>query len=80
MQTFSVDERRALKLIAAARSSGCTDRALTDRGFSLEFLARLVRADLAHVKVERVGSGHTADIICRLRLTSAGKRVMAQSA
>lgn len=80
MQTVSIDERRALKLIAAARSTGCTDHALTARGFSLEFLARLVRADLAHVKVERIGSGHTADIVCRLRLTAAGKRAVTNSA
>lgn len=82
MQTISADERRALKLIAKAQSTGgCTERLLTDRGFSLEFLAGLVRSNLASVAaVERIGSGHTADIVCRLRITRAGKRAVAHGA
>jgi hypothetical protein len=81
MPTITADERRALKLIATAQSTGCTERLLTDRGFSLEFLAGLVRSNLASVAaVERVGSGHTADIVCRLRITGAGKRAVAHRA
>ena len=80
MQTISANEHRALKLIAAAWTS-CTERPLTDRRFSLEFLAGLVRANLASVvAVERTGSGHTADIVCRLRITGAGKRAVAERA
>jgi len=78
MHTVSTNERRALELIAAADSTGCAEHLLTDRGFSLEFLAGLVRANLARVAaVERVGSGRTADIVCRLRITAAGKQAVA---
>jgi hypothetical protein len=72
MKSISTEECRALKTIAAAKSTGCTEHVLIACGFSLEFLAGLVRAGLADVSAERVGSGRTADVVCRMWVTDTG--------
>jgi hypothetical protein len=73
--TATFDEHRALKLISA-QSSGCPEHLLIAGGFSLEFLAGLVRSGLAGVISERGGSGTTADTVFRLSITKRGKQAL----
>jgi hypothetical protein len=75
LATVTHDEHRALELIAA-ESDGCREHLLVALGFSLEFLAGLVRSGLAGVTAERAGSGPTVDIAFRLWVTKRGMQAL----
>jgi hypothetical protein len=70
------DERRALELIAT-ESTGCPEHLLVARGFSVEFLAGLVRSGLADVVAERVNSDRSTDTVFRLWTTERGWQAVA---
>jgi hypothetical protein len=71
----SFDEHRALELISA-QSTGCPEHLLIAGGFSLEFLAGLVRSGLVGVTSERCGSKATADMVFRLSVTKRGMQAL----
>jgi hypothetical protein len=73
--TTSFDEHRALELISA-QSTGCPEHLLIAGGFSLEFLAGLVRSGLAGVTSERGGSKATANMVFRLSVTKRGMQAL----
>jgi hypothetical protein len=70
-RTIMPDERRALELIAT-ESTGCPEHLLVACGFSVEFLAGLVRGGLADVMAERVNSDRGTDTAFRLWTTERG--------
>jgi len=74
----TADQRRALTIIAKSGLAGCTEHLLLAHSFSLEFLAGLVRDGFASVTPERARAGGKMIVICRLRLTDAGTRVMSR--
>jgi hypothetical protein len=74
--TITPDESRALELIAA-ELTGCPERLLVARGFSVEFLAGLVRSGLADVTAERVISDGSTDTVFRLWITERGRHALA---
>ena len=49
------DHRRALELLAAS-PDGCTEAIMVAHGFTIDFLADMVRAGIAAAKVERVAA------------------------
>ena len=68
--------RRALELLAAS-PDGCTESILLAHGFTLEFIVDLVRTGLATAETEHVLAGSRAFEIERVRITDAGRRVLA---
>ena len=50
------DRRRALELLASCRDDGCTEAIMVAHGFTIDFLADMVRAGIAAAKVERVAA------------------------
>jgi hypothetical protein len=73
---ITTDERRALEFIVA-ELTGCREHLLVARGFSLEFLAGLVRGGLAGVTAERVISDGSTDTEFRLWTTERGRQALA---
>jgi hypothetical protein len=74
--TITPDERQALELIAA-ELTGCPERLLVAHGFSVEFLAGLVRSGLADVTAEHVNSDRSTDAVFRLWVTERGRQALA---
>jgi hypothetical protein len=72
---IALNERRALELIAT-ESAGCPEHLLVARGFSVEFLAGLVRSGLASVTAELIGSDATAETGFRLWITKRGMQAL----
>jgi hypothetical protein len=64
------DERRALETIIAAEPTGCPEHLLIAGGFTVEFVASLVRSGLASVVAERTGA------MFRLWATERGRQAM----
>jgi hypothetical protein len=67
--------RRALTVLAGA-PEGCTEAAMMAHGFSLGFLADLVRDGLARERGEWVMKGKREAPQVRLSITDAGRRVL----
>jgi hypothetical protein len=72
------DRRRALELLAASRD-GATEAVMRAHGFTVEQMVELVRAGLASATAERVVAGGKAMEIARVRITEAGRQVLAKS-
>jgi hypothetical protein len=72
--TLTPDERQVLELIAA--ESAYPEHVLLARGYSVYFLADLVRSGLASVTAEHVGSGPTACTVFWLCLTNRGRQAL----
>jgi hypothetical protein len=61
--------------MARCGKQGCTEAMMVAQGFSVEFLAELVRDSLASATAERVMAGDKQIEIARVRLTrGAGAR------
>jgi hypothetical protein len=73
--TITPDERWTLELIAA-ELTGYPEHLLVARGFSVEFLAGLVRRGLAGVTVEHVNSGRSTRPAFRLWITERGRQAL----
>jgi hypothetical protein len=71
------DRRRALELLATS-PNGCTEAVMLAHGFTVDFLAEIVRAGLATAKVERVVAGGRTIETVRIRITEAGRRALAE--
>ena len=74
--TITVEQRRALKMLADASTRGCAEAVLRAQGFDTAMLAELINAGLVSRMPERVrAGGHLVDV-ARLRTTKAGQGVI----
>jgi hypothetical protein len=68
--------QRALELLASC-PAGCSEAILAAHGFKVEQVVALVRDGLATAKIERmVAGGHPIEIVF-VRITGAGRKVLA---
>jgi len=70
------DRRRALELLASS-ADGCTEAILLAHGFKIDMLVEMINAGLASASVERVVAGGRTMQVTRVRITEAGRRVLA---
>jgi hypothetical protein len=70
------NRRRALTLLASSRD-GCTEAIMMAHGFTVEQLAELVQTGLAIASPQRTLVGRRTVEVVRLRITDAGRRVLA---
>jgi len=75
--TLTVEQRRALAMIADGGLNGCTEGILRVHGFSIALLSRLVRDDLITITAERVRVGDQSIEVAKFRLTEAGRAALA---
>jgi hypothetical protein len=68
--------RRALELLAAS-PDGATEAILVAHGFTIDLLVELVRAGLATAKAQLAVAGGRPMEVTRVRITDAGRRVLA---
>jgi len=71
------DRRRALELLAAS-PNGCTEALMLANGFPIEMLVELIRTGLASAEAERMVEGGKQIEFARVRITDAGRRVLAE--
>jgi hypothetical protein len=71
------DRRRALELLAGS-PDGMTEAILSAHGFTTDMLVDLIRAGLATAKTERVVAGIRPIEVTRVRITSTGRRALAE--
>ena len=71
------DRRRALELLAESRK-GCTKAMMLAHGFSTGMLLDLVKAGLAMVNTERMGTSDRQTDVTHVRITEAGQRALAR--
>jgi hypothetical protein len=74
--TITVEQRRALKMLADASTRGCAEAVLRGQGFDAAMLAELINAGLVSRMAERVRTGGDLVAITRLRITKAGQGVI----
>jgi hypothetical protein len=72
--TLSVEQRRALEILADAGSRGSTLDMLIENGFPAELLADLVSDGLATMHGETVKVGGRPIEVIRVLITDAGRR------
>jgi hypothetical protein len=70
------DRRRALELLAAS-PDGCTEAIMLAHGFTVPQMVKLVRAGLATVTAERIVAPGYRGELTRVKITEAGRRVLA---
>ena len=70
------DRRRALELLASC-PGGCTEAILVAHGFTVEQMAELVRDGLVTAQTARIAAGSRTIEVARIRITDAGRRVLA---
>ena len=73
--TITVEQRRALKVLADASTRGCAEAVLRD-GFDAAMLAEPINAGFVSRMPERVRAGQHLVDIARLRITKAGQGVI----
>ena len=73
--TITVEQRRALKVLADASTRGCAEAGLRAHGFDAAMLAELINAGLVTRMPERVRAGGRLVDVTRLRITKAGQGV-----
>ena len=74
--TITVEQRRALKMLADASTRGCAEAVLRAQGFDAAMLAELINAGLVSRMPERVRTGGHLVAVTRLRITKAGQGVI----
>jgi hypothetical protein len=72
------DRRRALELLASC-PDGCTEAVMLAHGFTVDMMVELVRVGLATAHAERVVAGSRKMEVTTLRITDAGRRVLAKA-
>jgi hypothetical protein len=77
MYPMTPDERRLLELLAES-AEGCTDALLMARGFKLDVLISVVRAEFATAKPERTFAAGKPVERTRVQITDAGRRALAK--
>jgi hypothetical protein len=80
------DRRRALELLAGCPQEGCTEAVLLAHGFTVEQMVELVRSGLELVRSglatatpQRVKAGREWLEVATLRITEAGRRILAKT-
>jgi hypothetical protein len=71
------DRRRALELLAGCGPEGCAEAVLKAHGFTTDQLAEVVRAGLATATSQDVRAGRERMEVAVLRITDAGRQVLA---
>ena len=71
--TITVEQRRALKMLADASTRGCAEAVLRAQGFDTAMLAELVNAGLVSRMPEQVRTGGRSVDVARLRITPVGR-------
>ena len=74
--TITIEQRRALKMLADASTRGCAEVVLWAHGFDAAMLAELINAGLVSRMPERMRTGRHLVAIARLRITKAGQGVI----
>ncbi len=72
----NADHRRALQVLAAS-PHGCTEALMLAHGFTLDLLAALVSGGLATAHTERMRAGKRTMDVARVKITEAGRRMLA---
>ena len=73
------DRMRALVLLDGCGAEGCTDAVLHAHGFATGDIVELVRGGLATATAERVVAGSRKFEVTTVRITDAGRRVLAKA-
>jgi hypothetical protein len=73
---LSVEQRRALEILADAGIDGVTEMILLAHGFTRAALAVLVRKRLAKARRKTVMAGRKAIDVYHVRITTAGRRAL----
>jgi hypothetical protein len=64
--------------VLADAPAGVTEALMMAHGFTVEMLVDLIRAGLATAEAERVMAGGRSMEVARVRITEAGRRVLAE--
>jgi hypothetical protein len=75
--TLDADQRCALALLAKAGTRGCTETMMQAHGFKLYMIASLLRAGFASQAPEMIRVGSKTIAVIRIRITDAGRQVLA---
>ena len=70
---------RVLVLLNGCGAEGCTEALLHAHGFATADIVELVRAELATATAERVVAGSRKFEVATVRITDAGRRVLAKA-
>ncbi len=73
---LSLEQRRALALVAGAGMNGVTETMMLARGFTLAMLGVLVRKRLVIAQLKPVRVGGKMIEVGRFRITDAGKQAL----
>jgi hypothetical protein len=65
-----------VELLASCRD-GCTEAMMLAHGFSIEMMVEMINAGLATATAERVVAGSRKIEVARVKITDAGRRVLA---
>jgi hypothetical protein len=71
--TITVEQRRALKMLAEASTRGCAEAVLRAHGFDTAMLAELIDAGFVSRMSEQVRAGGRSVDVARLRITPVGR-------
>ena len=63
----------------ASCPDGCTEAVMLAHGFTIDMMVELVRVGLATAHAERVVAGSRKMEVTTLRITDAGRRVLAKA-
>jgi hypothetical protein len=74
-----LDRRRALELLAGCDGTGCPEGLMIAHGFSIDDMVALVRGGLATAHAEIIVAGKRKLEVARVRITEAGRRMLAES-
>jgi hypothetical protein len=77
MAKMSLEQRRALILLARVEATGITEALMLANGFKIEMLNGLVRDGLATAHPETV-RGQRPIEVTRMRITEAGRQALAE--
>jgi hypothetical protein len=72
MMAITVEQHRALKMLADASTRGCAEAVLRAHGFDAPMLAELINAGFVSRMPERMLAGG-GRLVARLRITKAGQ-------
>jgi len=75
--SLSVEQRRALDMLASAGRNGVTQALLSAHGFDASLIAELVNHGLATLTAEKVRAGGKLIAVAKARITEAGRVALA---
>jgi hypothetical protein len=77
MRPLSLEQRRALAMLATASRNGVPQALLSAHGFDASFIAELVNHGLATLTAEKVRAGGKLIAVAKARITEAGREALA---